>query len=353
MSRRLAVVAFTSLLVASCGGESQTGAEASPLEAIYGEPLSPAEQRAKQLEAEESIAQCMREEGWEYSPVDYEAQFNNEAFDDPTEPGYGEKYGYGIVRRYEIYEWPYLDDEGNYTDGGFGGDFEDPNMDYVNGLDPDAQTEYYTALYGDQTAFEEPTFDDSGEQVYVAPPLEEQGCSGKSQLAVFGEQPYNDQDFNDRFSTLMEDMQNDPRLEDAEIAWSDCVYEADPQYDFFGQQDTYSHIESLMQEAKGLKPMPADPDTGMVEGGDGSEMVWMTTMNADGTSTAWVGQPRKLTEAELRDIQADEVALWTIDEQCQDDTDYEDARREVEQEIADIMREEFPQFDGSQNGAQG
>ena len=353
MRRRLAaMVVATPFLVIACG-DPEAASEASPLAAIYGEPLSPAEQRAQQLAIEEAVAQCMKDEGWEYTPVDYSAQFDDQAYEDPTADGYGERYGYGIVRSYEIYEWPYLDDEGNYTGEGPGGTFEDPNSDYVNGLTGDEQTEYYAALYGDQSQQEVSIDPATGEEIFNPPPLQEQGCYGKAQFDIVGEQPFNDQDFNDRLSALTEDLENDPTLEDAEIAWSDCMYETDPEYDFFGPNDTYEYVNGLLNEAKGLEQMPADPDTGMVEGGDGTEQVQMMTVTEDGEGIAYVGQPKKLTEAQIRDLQETEITLWKADQRCLDESGYQDVRRDLEQEIADTIREEFPQFADSRNGAAG
>lgn len=351
--RHLVTAAAVPFLLAGCG-DPDTADDASPLEAIYGAPLSPAEQRAKELEVQEAIAQCMREAGWEYTPVDYSAQFDDRPFEDPNEDGYGEKYGYGIVRNYELYEWPYLDDEGNYTgDGPFGGGFEDPNADYVNSLSPDEIDEYYAAMSGDPSIYEPEIDPVTGEEIYPMPSMEEQGCQGKAQLEVYGDQPWNDQDFNDRLSALTEDLENDPALADAEIVWSDCMYETDPDYDFYGPTDTYQYMEGLMGEAKGLETMPADPETGMVEGGDGTEQVYMITSTEDGEGIAYVGQPKKLTEAQIRDLQEVEIALWKADQACLEESGYRDVRRELEQEVADIIREEFPQFADSENGAAG
>ena len=350
-SRRLAVIAATApLLLAACGSGDQEAASVSPLQELFGGVESPAEARAKQLENEEFVAQCMRDEGWEYTPVDYTAQFNDQAFEDPAEPGYGEKYGYGVVRSYEIYEWPYLDDEGNYTDGGFGGGFEDPNADYVNSLGQDEMNEYYAALYGDQSNQEASIDPATGEEIYVAPPLEEQGCYGKAQQEVYGDQPFNDPDFGQRFDELTQELENDPALEDAEIDWSDCVYEADAAYDFYGVEDARMYIDGLLAEAKGLETLPVDPDTGMVIGGDGSEMVSMMTENADGEMIGYVGQPRKLTEAEMADVLEQEVALWKIDDECQDEVGMKELRRELEQQLVDAIYDEFPDLEGATGG---
>ena len=355
-SRRLAVIAVVApLVLAACGASSGGDESVSPLQELFGGVESPAESRAKQLETEEFVAQCMRDEGWEYTPVDYSAQFNDEAYEDPSAPGYGAKYGYGIVRSYELYEWPYIDEDGNYTDGGpfGGGSFEDPNAEYVNALGPDEMTEYYAALYGDQSNQEASIDAATGEEVFVAPPLEEQGCYGQAQMEVYGDQPFNDEDFSNRFSELSQELENDPALEDAEIDWSDCVYEADPAYDFYGVDDARAFVDGLLAEAKGLETMPVDPDTGMVIGGDGSEMVNMMTENADGEMIGYVGQPRKLTEAEMADIQEQEIALWQVDDECQDEVGMQELRRDLEQELVDMLNDEFPDLAGNSGGGVG
>ena len=135
-ARVLAVCAALAMSAAACG-DPEAESAASPLNELWGEPESQAEMRAKQLAQEEAVATCMKAEGWEYTPVDYTAQFNDQPeWIDPSTPGYGEKYGYGIVYGYEVYEWPYIDEDGNYAEDSpmGGGSFEDPNMEYVNSL---------------------------------------------------------------------------------------------------------------------------------------------------------------------------------------------------------------------------
>src|SRR5215216_4106318 len=116
--RRLALlvtaVAVLAAALPACG-DPQQESNASPLAAMFGEPESEAEMRAKQLQQEEAVAGCMKAEGWEYTP------------------GYGEQHGYGIVYSFETYELPYLDADGNYAEDSpmNGREFEDPNADYV------------------------------------------------------------------------------------------------------------------------------------------------------------------------------------------------------------------------------
>src|SRR5215216_1790415 len=110
--RRLALLVTAMAVLAAAlpaCGDPQQESNASPLAAMFGEPESEADMRAKQLQQEEAVAGCMKAEGWEYTPVDYAAQWNDmPAYEDPNTPGYGEQHGYGIVYSFETCELPYL-----------------------------------------------------------------------------------------------------------------------------------------------------------------------------------------------------------------------------------------------------
>jgi len=343
MRRRRATVPATlaAFLLAACGS-AETDEAASPFEALFGGGDSPAESRAKQLEQEDIVALCMREEGWEYTPVDYSAQFPDQPEEELTGPDYGEKYGYGIARSYELYEWPYLDENGNNSgDGGFGGGFEDPNWEYVSSLSTGEGERYHTALHGDQ-ADAEASVDGEGEGVYTPPPLEEQGCYGKAQLEVYGEQPWNDPAFGERFGDLSQQIENDPRLEDAEIVWSDCMYDISEEYDFFGPMDVHQYVANLFAESKGQEVVEVDPDTGEISGRPGVYAEGGWSSNEDGEAWGYVGTARRLSEDEIRQFQGMEVGVWRDDQGCLDESGYADLRRELEQEIVDTIQEEFP-----------
>src|SRR5690606_37072958 len=135
-------------------GEADGGDTDSPLAALLGWEANPIEDRRRQLEVEELTSACMRDQGFEYEPVDWSAQANPEdglQFTDPV--AFGEKYGYGVMRSYELYE---------IGDGGESQVVEDPNQEYVAGLSPDEQNAYYEALHG--AGFEEP-MEEEGESV--------------------------------------------------------------------------------------------------------------------------------------------------------------------------------------------
>ncbi len=349
--RMIVLATCATLLVTACGDPDAEEA-ASPLEELFGGAESPAESRAKQLEQEEFIAQCMREEGWEYTPVDWAAQFPDQPQEELTGSAYGEAYGYGIARSYEIYEWPFLDEDGNYTDeGGFGGNVENPNDEYMMSLSESEMQEYQVALWGDQSNFQ-PTIDpDTGEEIYNPPPPEEQGCSGKAQLEVYGEQLWNDPDFNDRMTTLSEDLEKDPRLEDAEIVWSDCMYETSEDYDFFGPTDVYNYVSGLFAEKKGQETVEVDVETGEIIGRPGEYPEGGWSMNdGDDVGIGYTGKAKRLTEEEIREFQAVELAIWADDQQCLDESGYADVRREIEQELVDTIREEFPDLVANAEG---
>lgn len=334
------------LLVAGCGG-GDAEATTSPFEELFGGVESPAESRRKQLQQEEIVAQCMRDLGWEYTPVDWAAQFPDQPEEELYGQEYSEKYGYGVARSYELYELPYLDENGEYTDEGpVGGGFEDPNMEYVNSLSPSENQQYYEDLYGGGVAVATvPAGDGEFEEVPATevPALEDMGCSGKAQQEVWGDQPWNDPDFSERFGELSQDIENDPRLEDAEIAWSDCMYEISEDYDFYGPEDMYQYVTDLFAEKKGQERVEVDPDTGEIIGrpGEYPEGGWSQD-EGDDVGYGYTGQARRLTEEEIRAFQELELDIWHDDQSCLEDSGYTDLRRQLEQDIVDTLRDEFP-----------
>jgi hypothetical protein len=346
LARLVTGLAALAAVLSACGDPAQES-NASPLAAMFGEPESEAEMRANQLQQEEAVAGCMKAEGWEYTPIDYAAQWNDmPAYEDPNTPGYGEQHGYGIVYGFEVYELPYLDADGNYAEDGpmNGPGFEDPNAEYVGSLSPEEQNEYYISLSGDWSKYEQPEIGEDGEQVWESPPLEEQGCYGKAQHDVYGEQPYNDQDFNERQSELFEDLENDPAIDDAEITWSDCMFERNPDYDFFGPQDTYTYVQNMLNEARGIDPIEPMPEGGFSSVAPAATVV----ISEDGKPGG--GSQRLPTEAELDEIEAAEIELWKTDQKCSDESGLAEIRRQREQELVDTLRAEFPQYIGSGAG---
>jgi hypothetical protein len=342
-------MAFLVASTAACGDDSSESAAADdgPLAAIFGGNESPAESRRKQLAMEESMAQCMKDAGWEYKPVDYSAQFDVPSGEEELSPKeFGEKHFYGAVYYYELYELPALGTDENGVSATMPGEgFVDPNQDYVNSLSSDEQAKYFADLYGEPQ--EAPVIDDTADGAVVeagAVPMEEQGCSGKAQQEVFGDQPFNNPDFSERFNELQQQMENDPRVNDAEIAWSDCVYEINPDYDFGASPDVYQYIQGLMSEAKGLKTLPVDPETHQPIGDFDDSQGYSSTIDSNGNEIAYVGVPEAIESNRLEELRTIEKDLWKADQKCQKEVGLADIRRDVEQELADTLLQEFPEL---------
>ena len=74
----------------------------SPLDSLVGATLTtPDEARRQYIESENLIVECMRDQGWEYAPLDdgtTSAGFPDEPWGSDA---FGLKYGYGVVLEYE------------------------------------------------------------------------------------------------------------------------------------------------------------------------------------------------------------------------------------------------------------
>lgn len=262
-----AVAIGSVLLLTGCsgGGEGPTGGTSlnptdSPLSA-YFEKIggNPEEQSAKAARSEEIVAQCMQEQGFEYTPADYGdlsaevAQDDGPAWDSLE---FAQQYGYGATTGDALAE------QSGGDDGGSG--FEDPNADYVAQMSETEQNAYYEALYGSSVTDvataepEEPADGDeeSTEDEATAWDWTTAGCQGKAQHEVFEEgEVWNDPQFADLFeelSTLYEDSQSGEKVTAAKKAWSACMTEAG--YDFAGPDDASQSI----YDAQALIPFAED-----------------------------------------------------------------------------------------------
>ncbi len=359
----LPAIALLMLASTACGSGSDGATSsdaASPLGDLLGwNDFDPVESRREQLAIEEAVATCMREQGFEYQPVDYDAQNQTleseediALFNDPE--AYGKKYGYGVVRNYELYEEPYI---GGNGEGGFGGpEFEDPNMDYVNSLSSPEQEAYYAELYGEptvDTVLEDSSFDDgetTDTSIYVAPPLEEQGCYGIAQLDVVGVRPADDPDVQAALNDYFENSQNDPSIEQANAEWADCMVEPLrgvelPDGMTADSPDLmYQVMDAKKAEATGLRTLPLDPTTGEPIGNDADEPMYSSFSDEDGAGFAYVGEPKAIPADTLETLRSLELALWADDWECQKDADLQQIRRDIEQRAADDLVAQFPEL---------
>lgn len=329
-ARRGAAAAVVAMLVmAGCGSGSSGPSQAelldpmnSPMAKLLGYDISPADQKVKQLETEQAVADCMKDEGWEYKPVDYSSMSSGTAWEDEyaeqmADPvAYGEKYGYGIVRQND------LSDQMN-EDGG--SSYVDPNQDYLESLSMDESQAYQEALYGKQSM--EP-MGDSDE--YIPPPIEEQGCYGKANAEVYGA-AMSDPDFQTKMNDFYENAQNDPEIVAANKVWATCMSAIDQSYEWKTPDDIWSDLYDRLSVAQGYTMMTDE------DGSTYSE----PTMDADGNYV----EP-EVDEAKIEQLRTDEIAIWADDFRCQGEAKILQVRRDIEQRMADDLLEEFPELGG-------
>ncbi len=274
----------------------------SPISAALGLPADPTEQQdfytQQQLEREQFIAQCMAEQGFEYTPVDYSQfdGFSGESFD---EEEYVQEYGFGISTTFL---------EG-YEETAAAGEFVDPNQEYVEALSEPELEAYYLALYGDQSIYEE--LDPNGEGIEITPEIMAQqgGCQNESNTAV--DDP--SQLFYTEFSAQLEDMyeriQADPRLAAAAEDWSACM--EDEGYTFATPDEMYTEISDRMNPFYELA-YPSEFTDAPAESEE----------TADTAVYAPPGPP-ELTDAqqaELTELQEYELAVAAANYDCQQDS---------------------------------
>lgn len=208
------------------------------------------------------IAECMRDAGFEYIPVDVktveEAQARVRTDPGYTRRTYKEQWGLGVTTRF--------DDP--VRDVGLG-----PNLEIWQALPPADREAYAHTLWGDEPksdfvfTFDEEDFSSTG------------GCTRKAVSEVFTPQQLKGTYVNPK-DVLVE---NDPRIIEAQDDWTECMREAGYEY----EDDQDEIIEDLEQRLGAL-----------LEGDD----------------------PRSLTGprlAALRQLQQEEIELSLIDLECQ------------------------------------
>ena len=325
-----ACVALT-VLLAACGGGGGDEPAADlndptqgPLAKLLGFDISPADQRAKELELQQVLVECMKAEGWEYQPVDYSSMgggFEDEYEEQISDPeAYGEKYGYGVVRGYEL-----------QPSFGTGTEFEDPNADYMNSLTMAEQQEYNAALYGEQSFSDDEAIDSGEATEFVMPSLEEQGCYGTAQLEVYGDSPFNDPDMQERLNELFEDSESDPAVTEDYESWASCMTDRDPSYEYTNPSEVINGLYDRLNTLQGFEPFDE-------EGDSGSGVI------VSGTSGGLSDDQPEIDEADLEELRQDELTTWADDWACQQEVDLAQVRRDVEQRLADDLVAEFPEL---------
>jgi hypothetical protein len=318
-SAPLSALAALTLVLSGCSGsegkDAGSSAEAeqeSPLtkyfNAAYGMDVSPEEQEEKfaeqQRQQEELVAQCMQDQGFEYTPATDTGMYMSSGDDTEWKPDDREwvaQYGYGAVNS-PFSEEPPPEEE-----------FVDPNADYVASLSESEQMAFYEALHGPMPDEEE--MSEGGEIEYDWTTA---GCQGAAQHEVAGEDPSQSEEFKPLFDAINElytDTASWPGMAELDAEWATCMDDA-------GQGGHAS-------------PMEAQNSIH-----DEMNKIWENVdMSEEPTAS---GEPDKAAMDALAEKEVD-LALADLD--CREETDYRDRHaaitREVEQQFIDDHKTEL------------
>lgn len=236
----------------------------------FDEEEAQAKMVAQELQMQELAATCMREQGFEYIPVDSsQREFFDEGFEgggEELEWGSEEfvrKYGFGVTTQRFSQEQVGPDLVGhNYPDfeeqAGEAG-FVDPNQAYIDSLAEPERDAYFDALHG---VMNEPEFDwmledreptDAEMQEmedWYENEYEPTGCMEIASREVWDEDGSRYQEFDDEFGDLMGEMYE--RVEaSAELAAFRAEVEAcvsEQGFAYLEQDEPYMHFEQKLEE---------------------------------------------------------------------------------------------------------
>lgn len=236
----VAAAAALALTLAACGsgpagapddGTSPEEEAMGPLSKMFMEAYGELDEDSmtqQQARMEQLVAECMAEQGWEYTPVDY-SQIDGGMVaieEDGPEWGteeYAQELGYGIAT------WDTTEATAEPVPEGEDAEWQDPNSEYVESLSETAQEEYYAALHGPQPSIEDM---ESGEWEYDPANA---GCYGKASEEVFnpggedGQNVFEDPKFEaliEDISRIYEQAEDDPRIAELRSEWTACMAEA-------------------------------------------------------------------------------------------------------------------------------
>ncbi len=258
-------------------------------------------------QAEDVVAACMSDLGFEYEPVDHTAGEVETAYDlglVTGSPEYAAQFGYGIS----------TDPMGVYARGA---EVVDPNAAYVAGLSADGRAEYLKALFGVLAQPEDETLGDvaARAEAVVTSTWDQQGCYGRGQHetdeSAYLEAMNSAEALIQEIVDLDSTVEADDRIAPLVAAWAGCM--ADAGYpDYRKVSDPADELTSRWQ---GLWAK----ESAASEGGSGP--------TAADAATAAVA---KAVQAEMGD---EEIAIAVADVGCRLSTGYQATWNEVRLDV--------------------
>ena len=337
-SMTAAAGAALALLLTGCGGageapetEPEKGAIDLLFEDMYGE-WDPEQSNQDMIRIEEITAECMAEEGFDYTPVDYSQGMGAMPVeDDGIEEEWGtlefaKKWGYGATTN------PWGEPVEEPVDPGEV--WVDPNQEYVESMSESEQAAYYTALYGEQFNMEWTEEMETEEYVWDWTTA---GCSGLAQHEVYGDAMggKTDGEFADleaEMQIMWESISSDPRLAEVATDWATCMAGAgypglSDVYD--AENLIYEQVNSLWEDAY----VDVPPDAG--------EEEWRAIEES--------------VQDDLALITPEEIKTATADYTCRDEVGYARVQSEVnvahQQEFYELHKDELVAWAEAMSGA--
>jgi len=229
----VAVAVGTSLmLLAACGGSSSSNSDEVPVEEQLGLEQDGILQR--QGKAENLIHDCMKAQGFDYTPVDPQAQraaLVGQA--GMSEEDFNKQYGYGITTLYGKEQAV---------------DASNPNIKIRNALSDADKAAYDHALYGDDTSATFGQALDTGDYSRLG------GCTKQAAEAVFGGVAVF-QSLQEKLDELDNSILEDSRMVKAVQAWSKCMSDAG----FTGLTEQDQVDSTLTAKLEAIVGPPDDP----------------------------------------------------------------------------------------------
>ena len=327
------VVAIVLFLTGCSGGD---GTDSSP-DASDGEltlndfnPGMPAfdeanaEQQYLQQErdAQEKIAACMAEQGFEYIP--YVQSQDQGGFSGPaSEEEFVAQYGFGIATTLlEDQRMGEMDEAEMAAEAA-----KDPNNAIVEAMTDVERDAYYAALYGEQPDIDPESMTE--EEINAAyESFQPTGCQSTAYEGAFDQGAA--QEFYEQFGPLMEDLygglESDPRIAALESEWSSCM--AEKGYDFTDRNDVEVFLLLRLEEVGAITDLEIDPE-GMGYGYGGA-----------------VIEPGGPVEAAVKEIASEEIAIAKDSFTCSGDQDevYQEVYGDAEQRFIEEHLAELEQF---------
>lgn len=278
---------------------------------------------------EDIIAQCMKDEGFDYYPVDWESNPLNAVAEGaewlPDDPDWVAEYGYGVMHS------PFaVVAAANNEDAA---DRPTPNRDYVAALTEGEREAYTITLYGEEV---NETYDETTGESTFEYDWEKAGCIGKAGHETTSKSQDLYTQYEDLFLSL-DAMYADVAASDKAVelnkSWSSCIAEAG--YDF---PDPTAASLSVTQRLTDLEA--ANIAEATENGEEAVEGV------PDDSGSAPLQDPEK--SAEWDQMAKEEVALATADLACRDETNYAETMLKIqferEEQFLQDNKTELEQF---------